>query len=79
MEAEPGTYTFKLKVPVNLLLPGKYFLSVYCGNEDTGNHFISQDTLSFEVENMNVFRTDYRDGHFYEPVQWEQINYEINA
>lgn len=79
MEAEVGMYTFKLKVPVNLLLPGKYFITTYCGNEDTGNHFVSQDTLSFEVENMNDFRTDHRDGHFYNAINWEQINYENNA
>lgn len=79
MEAETGIYTFKLKVPINFLLPGKYFVTTYCGNEDTGNHYVSQDTLSFEVENMNEFRTGYRDGHFFHPVMWEQLNYEPNA
>lgn len=79
MEAAPGIYTFKLKIPVHLLLPGKYFLTTYCGNEDSGNHFVSQDTLSFEVENIDDFRTGYRDGHFYQAINWEQLNYEVNA
>lgn len=75
-EAETGIYTFLLKLPVHLLLPGVYFISCYCGNEDSGDSFIFQDKLSFEIDNLSSFRTDMRAGYFYYPVQWKQIGYQ---
>lgn len=78
LEADIGTYTFLLKLPINLLLPGVYFISCYCGNEDSGDSFIFQDGLSFEIDNINSYRTEGRAGYFFTPVEWKQINYEVN-
>lgn len=75
MEAEVGTYEFLLQIPVHLLLPGRYFVSCYCGNEDSGDSFMTPQSLSFEIENSSSFRTDNRSGYFYMPIQWKQIDY----
>lgn len=77
LAVEPGTYSFRLKIPINFLIPGKYYLTTYCGNEDSGSSFVSQDDLCFEIENVGTFRTQKRDGYFYCPVEWEKIENEV--
>ncbi|HUS00531.1 MAG TPA: ABC transporter ATP-binding protein [Chitinophagaceae bacterium] len=76
LEADIGSYTFLLKLPVELLLPGVYFVSCYCGNEESGDSFIFQDGLSFEIDNINSYRTEGRAGYFFTPVEWKQIEYQ---
>jgi lipopolysaccharide transport system ATP-binding protein len=67
---ETGTYQTEIKIPSPLLKTGKYFLSVYIGDMEDFFTDSYSNILSFELINLNAFRTTDRAGFLYLPVEW---------
>lgn len=70
---EAGEYESFIEIPNPLLKPGKYSVTIGCGNIEDGEQDHKFYVLSFIISNLNLERAN-RDGYLFLPLKWELNN-----
>ncbi|MBK8712912.1 MAG: ABC transporter ATP-binding protein [Niastella sp.] len=67
---EAGEYESLIEIPNPLLKPGKYSVTIGCGNIENGEQDHKFYVLSFIISNVNLVRAT-RDGYLFLPLKWD--------